>query len=83
MNWVIFWTLLGLAIGNLAGVIWHHIEDKKDREEKLKLGKTVTPWKKDKAFWEWTICLMLFGICFVILRLLLIVGGFIKNGFKK
>jgi len=83
MNWVLFWTLLGLAIGNLAGVIWLHIEDKNGREETRKLGIDAIPWYKDKDFWEFTICLLLFGSCFVVLRLLLIVGGFIKNGFKN
>lgn len=83
MNWVLFWTLLVLVTGNFAGVIWHHIEDKKDREERQKLGKDVLPWNKDKEFWGWTTMLLICGICFVVLRLLMIGVNYVRNGFKN
>ena len=73
MNWVVFGVLLGLAVFNLLGVGMYHYEYRQDNNkyEKYKNRNVL----KDKSFWTWTICLLLFGIAYVVLRFILFLKG--------
>lgn len=70
MNWVLFWVLLGLFVFNFIGVAIYHYEWKRDNNGE---------WKNNKGFWKWTICLLLFGIAYVVLRVLIFLRGLFAN----
>ncbi len=69
MNLVIFSILTGLVLFNLLGVGIYHYEYHKDNMtyEKYANKKAL----KDKNFWIWTVCLLLFGVAYVVLRFIL------------
>lgn len=66
-DYVVLFVLLGLLLFNLLGVgIWHR---------QWKLDYPGRDWLHNKDWWKWTVCLLLFGICYVII---LPIGKFIE-----
>lgn len=74
MNWVLFGVLLGFGLFNLLGVGLYHYEYRKENNmyEKYASRNALTDWN---GFWKWTICLLLFGVAYVVLRLILFFKG--------
>lgn len=74
MDWYIFSIITGLVVLNLVGTCIFHNRWKKDYPKKS--------WKC-KEFAIWTVCLILFGICYVGIYCIVAIKDWLVSLFRK